>query len=185
VGEFSDGSELMDLPGVTPPDIILTDLSLPTIDKADLVSLVHQWHPNTPILVISDNPTPSHAIRALRNGATGYIVRMDEFTHLVEAIFALIDGHRYVSKLVTDRILDEFVEGKDLESDSDDRISAREREILQYIAEGKTSSEIGKMLVISTRTVETHRNNLMRKLGLSSQTEIIRYAYRHGLLQLD
>jgi two-component system, NarL family, response regulator NreC len=185
VGEFHDGFELMEIPGDTPPDIILTDLYLPTINKTNPVVVLHQWHPNKPILVISDNLTPSHAIRALRNGALGYIVRKDEFINLVEAIFALNDGHRYVSRLVTDQILDELVDGKNFENDSDDRISSREREILQFVAEGKTNSEIGRMLVISTRTVETHRNNLMRKLGLSSQTEIIRYAYRHGLLQLD
>jgi DNA-binding NarL/FixJ family response regulator len=185
IGEFSEGYELMEFPGEMPPDIILTDLNLPTINKVDLVSLLHQWHPNQHILVISDNLSPLQAIRSLRNGALGYIVRLDDFAHLIQAIKSLKDGKRYVSSLVTDQMLDALVAGKNLENEIDDRISSREREILQLIAEGKTNSEIGKILVISTRTVETHRNNLMRKLGLSSQIEIIRYALKHGFLQMD
>ena len=175
----------MEFPGKISSDIVLADLNLPTVNKVDLISLLHQWNPTQRILAITDNPAPSQAIRAFRNGALGYMVRMDDFDHLVQAIRSVYDGRRYVSSLVTDQILDALVAGKNFEKDIDERISSREREILQLVAEGKTNAEIGKSLVISTRTVETHRNNLMRKLGLSSQIDIIRYAFKHGFITLD
>ena len=110
---------------------------------------------------------------------------MEDFDHLSQAISSVNRDHRYVSGLVTDQILNAVVSGKNFEEEVDERISSREREILQLIAEGKTNSEIGKQLVISTRTVETHRTNLMRKLGFSSQIDLIRYAFKHGLLSIE
>jgi DNA-binding NarL/FixJ family response regulator len=175
----------MEMPGNLSPDIVLTDLHLPTINKVDPIKLIHQWNPAQRIFVITDNTSPLQAIRALRNGAKGYFVSMEDFDHLVQAIITVYQGRRYVSGLVTDQILDAVVSGKNFEKEIDERISSREREILQLIAEGKTNSEIGKMLVISTRTVETHRTNLMRKLGFSSQIDIIRYAFKHGLLSIE
>lgn len=185
IGEFSAGYEFLEMPGNLSPDIVLTDLNLPTINKVDPINLIHQWNPNQRLLVITDDQTPIRAIRALRNGALGFFVRMEDFDHLSQAIRTVYQGRRYVSGLVTDQILDAVVSGKNYEKDIDERISVREREILQLIAEGKTNSEIGKLLVISTRTVETHRTNLMRKLGFSSQIDIIRYAFKHGLISID
>jgi DNA-binding NarL/FixJ family response regulator len=90
-----------------------------------------------------------------------------------------------ISGPATEQILDSVISGKSFQTEIDDRLSSREKQILQLIAEGRTNADIGRLLVISTRTVETHRNNLMRKLGLSSQMEIIRYAIKHGLLSIE
>ncbi len=185
IGEFSEGYELIEMPGSVSPDIVITDLNLPTINKVDPINLIHQWNPALHILAITDNQSPLQAIRALRNGALGFFVRMEDFDHLSQAIASVYHDRRYVSGLVTDQILNAVVAGKNFEEEIDERISSREREILQLIAEGKTNSEIGKQLVISTRTVETHRTNLMRKLGFSSQIDLIRYAFKHGLLSID
>ena len=185
VGEYAEGYEVIKLSGSHVPDIILSDINLPSINSVDPTSLFHQWNAAQRLLVISDSLSPQIAIRALRNGAHGYLVRYDDFEQLMLAIHSVCEGRRYVSKLVTDQILDDAIAGKSFENEIDDRISAREREILQMIVEGKTNADIAKILVISKRTVETHRNNLMRKLGLSSQIEIIRYALKHGLFALD
>jgi two-component system response regulator NreC len=185
IGESSEGYELLEMPGNLSPDIVLTELDLPTINKIDPIKLILQWNPAQRILVITDNISPSRAIKALRHGARGYFVTMDDFDHLIQAIISVHQGRRYVSSLVTDQILDVVISGKNFEKEIDERISSREREILQLIAEGKTNSEIGKLLSISTRTVETHRTNLMRKLGISSQIDIIRYAFKHGLLSVE
>jgi DNA-binding NarL/FixJ family response regulator len=167
------------------PDIVLADIKLPSVNNVDPVILVHQWNPAQRILVMTDHLSPIEAIRALRNGALGYFVRIEDFTDFSQAIKTVSGGRRYVSRLVTDQILDSIISGKDFNNDVEERISSREREILQLIAEGRTNSEIGRQLVISTRTVETHRTNLMRKLGFSSQADIIRYAFKVGLLTID
>lgn len=185
IGELSEGYELMEMPVNILPDVVLTDLNLPTINKVDPINLIHQWNPDQRILVITDNKSPLRAIRALRNGALGYFVRMEDFNHFVQAITSVYQGRRYMSGLITDQILDAAVSGTNLEKEIDERISSREREILQLIAEGKTTLEIAKLLVISTRTVETHRTNLMRKLGFSSQYDLIRYAFKQGLLSIE
>jgi DNA-binding NarL/FixJ family response regulator len=185
IGEFSEGYELLEIPGDIRADIVVADFNFPTVNNTDLLTLLHQWNPAQKMLILSDNLSPQLAIRALRNGALGYILGLDEFETLVQAILVVHTGQRFVSRFVTDQMLDALVAGKNFENGIDERISTREREILQLIAEGKTNSEIGKKLVISTRTVETHRNNLMRKLGFSSQIDIIRYAFKNGLLSID
>jgi DNA-binding NarL/FixJ family response regulator len=175
----------MEIPDNLSPDIVLTDHTLSMNNKIDPIKLIHQCNPSQRILVVTDNPSPLQAIRALRNGALGYFVRLEDFDSLSLAIRTVHKGQRYLSGLVTNQILDAVVSGKKFENEIDERISSREREILQLIAEGKINSEIGKLLAISTRTVETHRTNLMRKLGFSSQIDIIRYAFKHGLLTIE
>jgi DNA-binding NarL/FixJ family response regulator len=185
IGECSEGFELMELPGDLGNGIVLIDINLPSISNLDPIILIHQRNPDQRVLVLSDSLSPLPAIRALKNGAQGYVVRMDDSDLLFQAIISVHRGRRYVSELVTNQILDSLVAGKNFDDDDEERISPREKEILYLIAQGKSNSEIGKLLVISTRTVETHRNNIMRKLGLSSQIDIIRYAYKHGLLSVD
>jgi two-component system response regulator NreC len=185
IGEFSEGYQLLELPGTLIPDIVLTDLDLPTINHIEPSELIHQWNPNQRILILADKPSPLQAVRALRNGSLGYVVRLGDFEQLAQAIRTVASDHRYVSPMVLDEILDAVIAGKTFETEVDERISSREREILLLIAEGRTNQEIGKQLEISIRTVETHRTNIMRKLSLSSQIDIVRYAYNHGLLSVE
>lgn len=185
VGEFPDVYELKEFSSRLEADIVLTDINLPSINNIDPILLIRQINPNQQIFVLSDSLSPLPAIHALRNGALGYMVRKEDSNQLLFGLLSVYRGKRYVSNMIMDQILDDVIAGKNFEKDIDDRISSREREILYLIAEGKSNSEIGKLLVISTRTVETHRNNIMRKLGLSSQIDIIRYAFKHGILSIE
>lgn len=185
VGEFPDVYELKEFSSRIEADIVLTDIYLPSINNIDPILSIRQMNPNQQIFVLSDSLSPLPAIHALRNGALGYMVRKEDSNQLLFGLLSVYRGKRYVSNMIMDQILDDVIAGKNFEKDIDDRISSREREILYLIAEGKSNSEIGKLLVISTRTVETHRNNIMRKLGLSSQIDIIRYAFKHGILSIE
>ena len=185
VGEISDGNEVMKLSGTLSPDVVLVDQLFPLLNQLDPVVLIHQWNPSQRVLILSDSLSPQAAIRSLQSGATGYVVRYESFDSLIVAIHDVVNGRRYISAMVADQILDTVISGKNFEPATDARISNREREILRLIAEGKTNSEIGNLLVISTRTVETHRKNLQAKLGLTSQGEMIRYAIKHGILSID
>ncbi len=185
IGEAADGNEMVELAENLHPDVVLADISMPNLNGIEATKLIHQRSPEMPVVMITTHTSSSYVVRALRNGARGYVVKNDDFQHVIQAIKAVILGQRYLSSLVSEQIIDAVVSGTSMEFNLDERISIREREILQLIAEGNSNSQIAKKLVISARTVETHRTNIMRKLELSSQIDILRYAIQHGLAQLE
>jgi two-component system response regulator NreC len=185
VGEASDGNEMVEKAENLHPDVILADISMPNLNGIEATKLIHQRWPEMPVVIITIHTSSSYVIRALRNGARGYVVKNDNFQNVIQAIKTVTLGQRYLSGQVSEQIIDAVISGTSLDYNLDERISMREREILQLIAEGNTNSQIAKKLVISARTVETHRTNLMRKLDLNSQIDILRYAIQHGITQLE
>jgi two-component system response regulator NreC len=185
VGEAADGNEMVELTENLHPDVVLADISMPNLNGIEATKLIHQRDPQMPVVMITIHTSSSYVVRALRSGARGYVVKNDDFQHVIRAIKAVILGQRYLSSSVSEQIIDAVVSGTSQEFNMDDRISIREREILQLIAEGNSNSQIARKLVISARTVETHRTNIMRKLELTSQIDILRYAIQHGLAQLE
>jgi DNA-binding NarL/FixJ family response regulator len=185
VGEAADGNEMVEKADNLRPDVILADISMPNLNGIEATKLIHQRWPEMPVVIITIHTSSTYVIRALRNGARGYVVKNDNFQNVVQAIKTVTMGQRYLSGQVSEQIIDAVISGTSLDYNLDERISVREREILQLIAEGNTNSQIAKKLVISARTVETHRTNLMRKLDLNSQIDILRYAIQHGITQLE
>lgn len=185
IGEAADGQEMVDQAENLRPDVVLADISMPNLDGIEATKIIHQRYPDMPVIIITIHTSSSYVIRALRNGARGYVVKNDGFQHVIQAIKTVSLGQRYLSSQVSDQIIDAVVSGTSMDYNLDDRISIREREILQLIAEGNTNAQIAKRLVISARTVETHRTNIMRKLGLNSQIDILRYAIQQGITPLE
>ena len=185
IGEAADGNEMIALAENLRPDVVLADISMPNLNGIEATKIIRQRFPNMPVIIITIHTSSSYVIRALRNGARGYVVKNDDFQHVIQAIKTVSLGQRYLSGQVSEQIIDAVIAGTSLDYNLDERISIREREILQLIAEGNTNSQIAKKLVISARTVETHRTNLMRKLDLNSQIDILRYAIQHGITQLE
>lgn len=185
IGEAADGNEMVELAENLRPDVVLADISMPNLNGIEATKLIHQRYPDMPVVMITIHTSSSYVIRALRNGARGYVVKSDDFQHVIQAIKTVSLGQRYLSSQVSEQIIDAVISGTSLDFNLDERISIREREILQLIAEGNTNSQIAKKLVISARTVETHRTNIMRKLELTSQIDILRYAIQHGIAQLE
>jgi two-component system response regulator NreC len=185
IGEAADGNEMVELAENLHPDVVLADISMPNLNGIEATKLIHQRFPDMPVVMITIHTSSSYVIRALRNGARGYVVKNDDFQHVIQAIKTVSLGQRYLSNLVSEQIIDAVISGTSSDFNMDERISIREREILQLIAEGNSNSQIAKKLVISARTVETHRTNIMRKLELTSQIDILRYAIQHGLAQLE
>jgi len=185
IGEAADGQEMVNLAETLKPDVILADISMPNLNGIEATKLIHQQNPELPVVIITIHTSSSYVIRALRNGARGYVVKNDDFQNVVQAIKTVSQGQRYLSNMVSEQIIDAVISGTSMDYNLDERISIREREILQLIAEGNTNSQIAQKLVISARTVETHRTNIMRKLDLTSQIDILRYAIQHGLIQIE
>jgi DNA-binding NarL/FixJ family response regulator len=184
-GVAADGHELVELANSLLPDVILADTNLPSLNGIEATSLIHKKHPEIRIILMSDSASESTVIRALRNGALGFLIRQEDFQHVLHAIRLVMQGERYLSRQVVNKIIDLVVAGTYTDDNLDEKISTREKEILQLIVEGYTSAEIGEKLDISKRTVETHRTNIMRKLGLTSQIDIIKFAIRYGLLSSE
>jgi DNA-binding NarL/FixJ family response regulator len=185
VGEAADGHEMVELADNLRPDVILADIGMPNLNGIEATKLIHRRYPEMPVVMVTIHTSSSYVIRALRSGALGYVIKNDDFQHVIESIRTVSSGQRYLSNQVSQQIIDAVVSGINMDDNFEERISIREREILQLIVEGNNNSQIAKKLVISARTVETHRTNIMRKLGLSSQIDILRYAIRHGIIPLE
>jgi DNA-binding NarL/FixJ family response regulator len=159
------------------------DLMIPRLHGLEVIRQLHKSVSHTNVIVLSMHPDEPYVMEALRNGASGYVLKECTAAELVQAVRSVASGRRYLSPALAERALTGYVEHPG-QSDLDvyDTLTNREREILQLAAAGKTSAEIGRSLFISPRTAETHRANLMRKLCLRSQTDLVRYAIRKGII---
>ncbi len=186
VGEASDGLEAVDLVERLRPDVLVLDLMMPSLSGVEVLRVTRQRSPDTRVVVLSFHGSTAFVADALRNGAIGYVLKGCAEENLLRAIREAAARRRFLSPSVTNVALDAYVQQtKSGAQEPHETLTAREHEVLQMVAEGKTNAEIGKRLHISTRTVENHRTNLMHKLGLHNQSDLIRHALRHGLVSLD
>jgi DNA-binding NarL/FixJ family response regulator len=184
IGEAHDGLELLTLVEKLRPDVVVTDISMPNLNGVDAAGFIRKRYPEVQVVILSMHSASSYVVRALRTGALGYVLKSDNIEDVIEAIRTVKQGRRYLSKHVSDQVISSLVNAGDAEMDLENRITEREREILQLVAEGNTNQQISKKLNISIRTVETHRANMMMKLGLSSQADVIHFAIQHGMVSL-
>lgn len=183
VGECSDGLAVVPLVRKLAPQVLLLDLMMPGLNGLDVTRQVARTCPGTRVMILSMHANEAYVVEALRNGATGYVVKDASGPELVEAVREVAAGRTYLSRPFSAKSIELYERTSQApEADPYDALTSREREIFQLAAEGFTSPQIGQRLFISSRTVETHRAHLMRKLGLRSQTELVRLAVKRGLL---
>jgi DNA-binding NarL/FixJ family response regulator len=179
VGEASEGSEVIALVERLRPDVLILDLVMPGLHGLEVTRHLTASLPQTRIVVLSMHANEGYVLEALRNGAAAYVLKEATSTELVTAVREVLGGHRYLSPPLSERAITAYLEKSSTNSfDLYETLTAREREVLQLAAEGYTSSRIASRLSISPRTAETHRANLMRKLGLRTHADLIRYAMR-------
>jgi DNA-binding NarL/FixJ family response regulator len=185
VGETGDGLEAAQLTERLKPDILVVDLMMPGLSGLEVVRQVSQRSPGTRVIVLSMHSNEGYVLEALRNGASGYVLKDASAVDLVQAIRQVAAGRRFLSEQLSQRAIEAYVQRSEAATlDSYESLTHREREVLHLTAEGCTSSEIAARLSISPRTAETHRTHLMRKLELRSQTDLIRYALRRGIIPM-
>ncbi len=182
VGEAGIGPEVPDLVEQLRPDVLLLDLLLPSVTGLEVLRRVRRHTPTTHVLILSTCTNESCVLEALRAGATGYCLRSDAADELMAGLRVVAAGKRYVSPPTTHQLLEAYVQQRGSATDLYATLTNREREVLHLVAEGHTNIDIGIALGISSRTVESHRANLMRKLNLRSNVDLARYAIQRGII---
>lgn len=183
VGEAGSGREAVCLVERLQPAVLVLDLVLPELNGLEVIRQLTKRAPKTRVVVLSMHNDECHVVQALKNGAAAYVLKDASAVHLVRAVRAAAANRRYLSPPLSDAAVNAYVQrGSDAITDAYDSLTNREREVFQLAAEGRTNAEIGKRLFISPRTVEIHRANMMTKLGLRNQTELVRYAIKRGTL---
>jgi len=187
VAETGDGLEAVRLTEHQKPHVLVVDLMMPGLNGLEVARQITQRLPRTHIVVLSMHANEAYVLEALKNGACAYVLKDASAAELVRAVREANVGRRYLSPPLSEPAIDNYIQ-RTRNSDSldlYDTLTNREREVLQLAAEGHTNAEIAGRLFISPRTVETHRANVMHKLGLRSQTELVRYALRRGIMPIE
>jgi DNA-binding NarL/FixJ family response regulator len=186
VGEVADGLEVADLVEHVKAHVLVLDLMLPGLNGLEVARQVHRRSPQTRIVILSMYANEGYVLEALRNGASAYVLKGASAAELVEAVREVTAGRRYLSPPLSESAIEAYVrKANSAPLDSYETLTTREREVLHLAAEGRSNTEVAARLGISPRTAETHRANLMRKLGLHSQTDLVRYALKRGILPAE
>jgi two-component system, NarL family, response regulator NreC len=185
LGEAADGLEVVELVERLKPDVLVLDVMMPGLNGIDAAREIKKRAPKTCIVILSMHSDEAYVVEALRNGVSGFVLKGSDTSELTHAINECAAGRHYLSAALSERVIQGYVEKFESSSmiDPYETLTSRERQVLHLAAEGLGNPDIATRLSISTRTAETHRANLMNKLNLHSQAELIRYAMRKGIVR--
>jgi DNA-binding NarL/FixJ family response regulator len=186
VAEAANGLSAVELVEQHRPDVAIVDLMMPDLNGLEVARHVNQHAPDTRIVILSMHANEAYVLQALRNGASAYVLKESRANDLVHAVCEVLGGRHYLSPPLSERAIESYIQkSQSAALDPYETLTTREREILHLTAQGHSATEIATRLSLSPRTIETHRANLMRKLDLHTQTDLIRYALRKGIIPLE
>jgi len=183
-GEAEDGREAIWLVEKLNPDMVLMDLSMPRMDGIQAIREIKKRWPKKRVLALTAHKTEEYVLTTLQAGADGYLLKDSTYQEMMNAVKSVLSGKRYLSPSISEKIIEGYLEGRQTikVQGAWDNLTAREREVLKLIGEGYRNKEIADLLVISPKTVEKHRANLMEKLNFHNVSEVTAYAIEKGLV---
>ncbi|HEX9115059.1 MAG TPA: response regulator transcription factor [Anaerolineae bacterium] len=182
VGEAADGGEAVRLAEELRPDLALLDISMPMMDGIEVTRVLKGRQPDVTVLILTVHEDEQLLREAIKAGAAGYVVKKAAQSELLSAMEAALRGDLYVHPAMTRALLAPVSNQQVLYQPSEEVLTRREVQVLALIAQGYTNMQIAEALVVSIRTVESHRANIMSKLGVHNRAELVRYAIQHGVL---
>lgn len=182
VGEACNGREAFDKVEELIPDIVIMDLSMPSLNGLEAIAKIRARHPHCKIIVLTMHENKEYVRKAFKAGAAGYIVKQHGVAQLLQAVEAVHRGEAFFGNSISQVILEDFINAVGA---NDGTLSGREREILQLVVEGKSNKDIGRILCISVKTVEGHKDNIKKKLAVKDTAGLVAYAVREGIIHLD
>lgn len=186
VGDAGNGRDAVRQVKQLAPDVVVMDVAMPDLNGIDATALIVEDLPQTRVLILSMQGSVEHVYRALQAGAHGYILKESAGKVLVEAVRSVHSGGRYLSSGITETLVDDYLHQRSMAAEISplERLSRREREVLQLVVEGRSSVEIGDMLSLSSKTIDTYRSRLMQKLEISDVPTLVKFAIQHGVTSL-
>ncbi|MCW5966358.1 MAG: response regulator transcription factor [Bryobacterales bacterium] len=182
VGMATNGRELLELAATLRPDVVVADISMPLLNGIDATRQLRERDELVKIVVLTMHPDAVYATRAIEAGASAYVLKHAASDELVTAIEAALRGETFISPEVRNPAMDELLDPMRRHTKSTLELTPRQREVLQLLAEGKSAKEIGALLEISPRTVETHKYKMMDDLGVKTSAQLVQHAIKHGLI---
>jgi DNA-binding NarL/FixJ family response regulator len=184
VGGAADGLEAVRKVRELHPDVVVMDLAMPVLNGTEATAHIRDTSPGTEVLVLSMHSTAEHILRAFQAGAQGYVLKESAGPEVVAAVRSVHAGKRYLSQKIAGTIVDDYLRERRAATPLDS-LSRRERQILQLIAEGKSTAETAKALFLSPKTVDTYRSRMMHKLGVANFAALVRFAVQHAVTPLE
>jgi DNA-binding NarL/FixJ family response regulator len=183
VAEVENGRAAVASAAELKPDLVVLDLTMPELNGLEAARRILAADPSTRILILTAHESEQLVREVLSTGARGYVLKSDAGRILVVALQALLEGGSFFTSSVARMVMDGYLRNEASDASVASTLSGREREIVQLLAEGNSNKDVARALKISVKTAETHRSNIMRKLGLSSLPELVRYAIRNNIIE--
>ncbi|MFQ6122010.1 MAG: response regulator [Dehalococcoidales bacterium] len=183
VGEASEGKEAIEKALELAPNVVVMDIAMPGMDGLEATRRIRKKNPKVKVLVLTQHDDREYVLSAIKAGTAGFVPKRALGSELVSAIRAVYKGDSFLYPSVAGALIEDYL--RQVEEEPYDRLTDREREILKLIADGHTSREIADMLFVSLKTVQGHRTKIIEKLGIHNRTELIKYAIRKGLVNID
>ena len=186
VGSVEDGRKAVDIARELAPDLVIMDISMPNLNGIDATRKIIGEMGDVKVIALSIHSSRHFVAEMLKAGASGYILKECLFDELVEAIKTVLNGGTYLSPKITGVVIDDYVKRLSTQYQPEGPVlTEREREVLQFLSEGKSTKQIAMQLHVSAKTIESNRRNIMDKLGINSVAELTKYAVREGLTPLE
>ncbi len=184
VGDAADGLETVRQAVSLNPDVVVMDIAMPLLNGIEATGQIRDRCPDTEVLVLSVHSDTEHVFRALQAGALGYLLKESAGAEVIDAVRCVHSGRRYLGRKIADTVIHDYIRQRHTASPVES-LSRRERQILQLVVEGNTSSEVAELLCISPKSVDTYRSRMMQKLGIGDMPSLVKFAIQHGITTLD